>query len=296
MSARGHVPVLLEETLACLDAGRPGLYIDGTLGLAGHALEILSRNPGARLVGVDRDGRSLEEARRRLEPFAGRVVLYHADFRSLPDLDIDFASVRGVLLDLGISSFQLDDPERGFSHSADGPLDMRLDERSRTTALKVIETYSEPRLDELFRTYGEIPQSRKLAREVARRRKLGLLRTTADLRRLTEEFFRWRPQPGKLHPAARVFQALRIEVNQELEGLGEFLAALADRLPSRARLAVISFHSLEDRIVKHAFAELAAGPEPRLEILTRKPVPPPAEEVERNPRSRSAKLRAARRP
>ncbi len=297
MTAPGHIPVLLEESLAFLDAGREGVYVDGTLGLAGHSLEILRRNPRARVVGIDRDADSLEEARRRLSPFANRVTIYQADFRSLLDLPVDFGAVRGLLLDLGISSFQLDEAERGFSHSADGPLDMRMDRRLHTTALKIIETSSEARLADIFHEYGEIVPARRLAREVLRRRKLGLLETTGDLRALSEEFFRWRPQPGKVHPAARVFQALRIAVNDELSGLGAFLEAAARRFVPGARIVAISFHSLEDRIVKRAFAALSSrdGGDPVVEVLTRKPVVPGPDEAARNPRSRSAKLRAARR-
>jgi 16S rRNA (cytosine1402-N4)-methyltransferase len=297
MTDLGHRPVLLEEALAFLDAGREGLYIDATLGLAGHALAILERNPRARLVGLDRDEISLREAGRRLEPYASRVKLFQTDFKALDSLAVDFDEVRGVLLDLGISSFQLDSPERGFSFSREGPLDMRMDLRSRTTAAKILHSYPEARLAELFAAYGELGRTRRLAREIVHLRKLGRLETTADLRELVERIYNWRPQKGKIHPAAKAFQALRIEVNEELEGLGEFLERTVRSSRAGTRLVAISFHSLEDRIVKHSFAGLAARGDapPLLTILTKKPVTPGEDEVAANPRARSAKLRAAER-
>lgn len=297
MTEKGHRPVLLEEALEFLEAGRDGVYVDGTLGLAGHALAILERNPRARLVGLDHDERSLREAAERLKPFASRVKLFQTDFKGLDSLGIDFREVRGILLDLGISSFQLDSPERGFSFSQEGPLDMRMDQRSRTTAAKILHTYPEVRLAELFAAYGELGQTRRLAREIVHLRKLGRLETTDDLRNLVEKIYNWRPQKGRIHPAAKAFQALRIEVNQELEGLGDFLERTVRSSRPGTRFVVISFHSLEDRIVKHAFAGLAAhgdGP-PLLAVLTKKPVTPGADEVAVNSRSRSSKLRAAER-
>ena len=295
MIGRDHIPVLLEEVLNLLDVGRPGLYVDGTLGLAGHALEILMRNQNARLVGFDRDEDALAEAQIRLRPYDKRTDLYLADFRQILEVDMDWAEVRGVLLDLGMSSFQLDDPARGFSHSLDGPLDMRMDRRQHLDAARVIDKYSEPKLAEIFRNYGELKQAAKLARMIASRRRMTKIESTTQLRRMVEEVCRWIPQKGKIHPAAKVFQALRIEVNGELEGLGDFLTQVIDRLPAGGRLAVISFHSLEDRIVKRTFAALArpAAGEPVIELLTKHPLVPSDEEASRNSRSRSAKLRAA---
>jgi 16S rRNA (cytosine1402-N4)-methyltransferase len=297
MTEKGHCPVLPTEVLECLDAGRAGIYLDCTLGLAGHALSILERNPGARLVGLDRDGASLEIARERLSPYAERVTLFQTDFKDLDALDLPFGEVRGVLADLGISSFQLDTPERGFSHTHEGPLDMRLDPRTKTTAAKVLHTYPEQRLAELFARYGELGQTRRLAREIVHLRKLGRLETTGDLRLLVERLYRWRPQKGRIHPAAKAFQALRIEVNGELDGLGEFLERTVRRAAKGTRFVVISFHSLEDRIVKRAFHALAAPDEgaPLLALLTKKPLTASDEEVAANPRARSAKLRAAER-
>ncbi len=294
MSEKGHVSVLLQEVLEYLDVAREGIYIDGTIGLGGHSLEILKTNPRARIVGLDIDELALSEVKKKLRPFADRVSLYHGNFRCLPDLGIEFPSVRGLLLDLGMSSFQLNAPERGFSYNQDGPLDMRMDLRSKTTAAKIIDTYSEPKLAHLFLKYGELRQARRLAKEIVSRRKLNPLATTVELRRIIEEVCHWIPQKGKIHPAAKVFQALRIEVNQELAGLSEFLETMTENVGAGTRLVVISFHSLEDRIVKHTFARLAsADPGPaQARIVTRKPVTPTLQEVAANSRSRSAKLRA----
>jgi len=295
MSDRGHLPVLLKEVLEILDSTREGIYIDGTLGLAGHALGILEQNPRATLIGLDIDEQSLAEAKKKLRPYAHRVKLYHADYRYLPGLDIDFSAVRGMILDLGLSSFQLDSPERGFSFNQEGPLDMRMDSRNKTTAFKIIDTYSEPKLNRLFWEYGELKQARRLAKEIVSRRKVKKIERTTELRLLVEAVCGWIPQKGRIHPAAKVFQALRIEVNGELEGLGEFLETMARKVSWGARLAVISFHSLEDRIIKHTFARLASdeGGPALLRLLTKKPITPSEEERAANPRSRSAKLRAA---
>ncbi len=210
MTELGHCPVLPTEVLEFLDAGREGTYIDCTLGLAGHACAILESNPRSRLIGLDRDEQSLEKARARLADHAGRVKLFHADFKCLPELGVSFKNVRGVLVDLGISSFQLESPERGFSYTHEGPLDMRMDLRNKTTAGKVLHTYPEQKLAEIFAKYGELAQTRRLARDIVHLRKLGRLETTSDLRILTEAVYRWRPQRGRIHPAAKAFQALRI--------------------------------------------------------------------------------------
>jgi len=294
MSAKGHVPVLLTEVLDYLDATREGIYVDCTIGLAGHALEILKKNPQATLIGFDIDELALSEVKKKLKPYAERVQLYHADFRYLPELDIDFSSIRGLLLDLGLSSFQLDSPERGFSFNQEGPLDMRMDLRNKTTAFKVIDTFSEPKLGQLFQEYGELKQARKLAKEIAARRKAKKIETTTELRRIIEEVCHWIPQKGKIHPAAKVFQALRIEVNEELKGVGEFLEEMVRKVSSGAHFVAISFHSLEDRMIKHTFARLAASNEkPALvRLLTKKPVTPTEEETAANSRSKPAKLRA----
>ena len=301
MIGQGHIPVLLEEVLRYLSCEREGIYIDGTLGLGGHASALLQQNPGAELIGTDRDEHSLQAAEANLRDFADRTQIFHSDFRFLPDLDVDFSRVRGVLLDLGISSFQLDNPDRGFSYNQEGPLDMRMDQRNKNTAARILEKYSEPHLAQVLFEYGELRQSRKLARAIVSKRKIRKIESTTQLFQIVEEVCRWRAQKGKSHPAARVFQALRIEVNQELQELEVLLKKTVALLSPGARIVVISFHSLEDRIVKHTFAELAleekGGQEcsPELKILTKKPVTASEVEVEANFRSRSAKLRAAER-
>ena len=297
MIESSHVPVLLEEVMDYLGVKRKGIYVDCTIGLGGHSLEILKRNPHAKVIGLDVDEKSLLMARDVLRPFTERVELYHSDFRRLPDLQIDFSSVRGLLLDLGISSFQLDTPERGFSFNQEGPLDMRMDLRKKFTASKIIEKYSERKLADVFHRYGELRQARRLAREIASRRKSKKIQGTTELRKLVEEVCRWRPQKGKIHPAAKVFQALRIEVNQELDGLANFIEKITRILSKGARILVISFHSLEDRIIKRSFAHLASAGNSHalLRILTKKPVIPSEEEIHMNSRARSAKLRAAER-
>jgi len=260
-------------------------------------IEIVKKNPKASLIGFDLDEKSLLKAREKLQPFADRVELYHSDFRYIPDIKIDFSQIRGVLLDLGISSFQLDSPERGFSYSREGPLDMRMDLRNKMTAHKILNKYSEHKLSQIFHEYGELRQARRLAREIVSRRKTTPFETTTQLCRTVEEICRWRPQKGKIHPAAKVFQAIRIEVNQELNSLSGFLERMAHSIPKKAHIAAISFHSLEDRIIKHTFAGLAVSTDsnPVLKILTKKPVVPSEEEVKANSRARSAKLRVAER-
>lgn len=297
MTTGVHIPVLLEEVMDYLAAAREGIYVDCTLGLAGHALQIVKRNPKALLIGFDIDKSSLLLAKKKLKPYADRVKLYHSDFRYLPELNIDFSHIRGVLLDLGLSSFQLDSPQRGFSFNQEGPLDMRMDLRNKVTASKLINKYSEHKLAQLFLEYGQFKQAKKLAKEIVRQRKIKKIETTTQLRHLVEKICPWRPQKGRVHPAAKVFQALRIEVNQELKDLDNFLIKTIYKLPPEARLVAISFHSLEDRIIKHTLAKLASGvdTQPLVKILTKKPVVPKPEEVSLNFRARSAKLRAAER-
>lgn len=295
MNCNGHIPVLLEETLEYLDIKRSGTYVDCTLGLGGHAVEILKRNPKAKLIAFDIDEISLLKVKEKLQPYSERVELFHSDFRYLPDLNLGFSDIRGILLDFGVSSFQLDSPERGFSFNTEGPLDMRMDIRNKITAYRIINKYSEHRLAEMFREYGEIKNPHRLVQEIVARRKMKKINSTTELRFIVERVFRWRPQKGKTHPAARVFQAIRIEVNQELKSLSGFLERIVHITPVGTRVAAISFHSLEDRIIKHTFARLAL-PEnghPHLNILTKKPVTPSPEEIALNSRAHSAKLRAA---
>jgi len=295
MGERVHAPVLLEEAMDHLDTAREGTYVDCTLGLGGHSQEILKRNPKASVIGLDIDEQSILAAKKNLSPYLDRVTLYHSDFRYLPDMQLDFHQIRGILIDLGISSFQLDSPERGFSHSLDGPLDMRMDLRNKLTAAKIINKYSEHRLNQIFREYGELRQAKRMADEIVSRRKIKRIEKTTQLRKLVEEVCRWRSQKGKIHPAAKLFLSLRIEVNQELNCISDFLTKLSYKVPSKTRIVVISFHSLEDRLIKHTLIKLAENNDKpaRMKILTKKPVIPTDEEIKRNFRSRSAKLRAA---
>lgn len=308
-----HLPVMVAETLHFLEVGRGGLFVDVTLGLGGHSEAILEASPDARLVGIDRDPRALELAGRRLARFGDRVRFAHANFHqlqpALAGLGIGGVhNVAGVLADLGVSSMQLDTPERGFSFRFDAPLDMRMGLAERTAADLVNEA-SEGELEMMIRDFGEEMQARRIARAIVRaREEQGPIETTGQLKRLIERVKGSRPgdREGRVDPATRVFQALRIAVNEELAGLEGFMEQTIDLLQADGRLVVISYHSLEDRIVKNTLRDAARGEidpvtgrarsETQLiEVLTRKPLRPTEAEVERNPRSRSARLRAARR-
>lgn len=287
----GHEPVLLRETLELLAVRPGGSYADGTVGLGGHAAAVLRRSaPDGRLLAVDRDREALELSRERLAEFGSRVRLEHADWKDLPAL---FGEERpqGVLLDLGVSSLQLDTPERGFSFRADGPLDMRMDRTGGPTAADVVNRMPEAELADVLYQLGEEHASRRIARAIVRARQRVHLRTTGELADLVRGAA-GRPRGRGLDPATLTFQALRIYVNRELEGLRPALEAIADRLAPGGRLAVIAFHSLEDREVKNAFRDLARGD---YRLLTRKPLRPSDEEVARNPRARSARLRGLER-
>jgi len=290
-SDAGHVPVLLEETLELLAVRPGGLWVDGTLGTGGHAEAVLRATaPDGRLLGLDRDEEALERARARLNPFGARVRLEHADYRELPArLGDERAS--GILLDLGVSSLQLDDAERGFSFQREGPLDMRMDRSERGTAAELVNRMREGELADLIHEYGEEPFSRRIARAIARARESEAIETTTRLAEIVRRAAPKSRRPG-FHPATRTFQALRIRVNRELDGLGEAIEHAAACLRSGGRLVVIAFHSLEDRAVKQAFRSLAGR---GFALLTRKPLRPGDAELRRNPRARSARLRALRR-
>jgi 16S rRNA (cytosine1402-N4)-methyltransferase len=287
----GHEPVLLRETLELLAVRPGGSYADGTVGLGGHAAEVLRRSaPDGRLLAVDRDPEALELSRERLREFGPRVRLEHADWKDLPALLGD-ERPQGVLLDLGVSSLQLDTPERGFSFRADGPLDMRMDRTGGPTAADVVNRMPESELADVLYQLGEEHASRRIARAIVRARQRVHLRTTGELADLVRGAA-GRPRGRGLDPATLTFQALRIYVNRELEGLRPALEEIAARLAPGGRLAVIAFHSLEDREVKNAFRDLARGD---YRLLTRKPLRPSDEEVTRNPRARSARLRGLER-
>ncbi|MGH9379403.1 MAG: 16S rRNA (cytosine(1402)-N(4))-methyltransferase RsmH [Thermoanaerobaculia bacterium] len=302
-----HVPVLLAETLQFLEPQRGGLFVDCTIGLGGHAQALLEASPAARVLGIDRDEQALARARRRLAPFADRVRLVRGDFGRLAELAAEAGAdrVAGVIADLGVSSLQLDTPERGFSFRFEAPLDMRMG-GDGMTAREVLEAYSEDELARVFRRYGEERDARRIARAVVERRRQAPLASTAELRELIHRVKGSRRREGRVDPATRVFQALRIEVNRELAELDALVDQAVELLAPGGRLVVLSYHSLEDRLVKNRLKDLARGEidpvtgRPReetrlIEVLTRRPVRPRPEETQANPRARSARLRAARR-
>jgi len=290
-SDAGHVPVLLEETLELVAVRPGGLWVDGTVGLGGHAAAVLRATaPDGRLLGLDRDGESLVRARGRLAAFGERVRLEQADYREIPER-LSGEKASGILLDLGISSAQLDEAERGFSFQAEGPLDMRMDRSRGETAADVVNRLREKELADLLYTCGEEPASRRIARAIVFARERRPIATTTELADVVRRAALRGRRPG-LHPATRTFQALRIRVNRELDGLGPALERIASCLSPGGRMVVIAFHSLEDRAVKEAFRALSAR---GYRVLTRKPVRPGETEVRLNPRARSARLRGVSR-
>ncbi len=306
----GHQPVLLEECLAALDIKPGGTYLDGTLGRGGHSLAILRRMDTGRLIGIDRDRAAIEEAGERLAAFGERVRLVHGNFRDLGDIlrDLGAGGLDGMLFDLGVSSPQLDEPRRGFSYMHDAPLDMRMDAAAALDAKQVVNQWSYEELRRVLYEYGEERYAPQIARAIVRWREDRCVETTGELVEIIRSAMPAQALREKQHPAKRSFQAIRIAVNGELEALPPMLAAAADGLAPGGRLAVITFHSLEDRIVKQTLRTLATGctcpPEfpvcvcgkkPKLKLITRKPVTAGPEELERNPRARSAKLRVAER-
>lgn len=290
-ASAAHVPVLRDEVLAWLAPRDGGIYVDATLGRGGHAEAILEASaPGGRLVGVDRDQDAIAATRARLERFGERVQLCHAPFSELPqELErLGVPQLDGLLADLGVSSPQLDVAERGFSFRQDGPLDMRMDRSRGESARELVAGLDERELADVIYTYGEERRSRAIARSIKRAEADGALSSTLDLARAV-----WRvtgPRRGGIDPATRTFQALRIAVNRELDELDALLGALPELLVDGGVAALISFHSLEDRAIKHTLRG-----EPRLEVLTKRPVVAAEREAASNPRSRSAKLRVARR-
>ena len=288
-----HVPVMTAEVLEHLRPDRGGVFVDCTLGLGGHARALLEAG-AARVIGIDRDRRALASAGETLSAWRDRVDLVHADYRSLDDvLDArQLAVVDGTLADLGISSMQLDAPSRGFSFQRDEPLDMRMDQSAGETAADLVARSTERELADAIYQYGEERFSRRIARAIVDARRDTPVATTGRLAAIVRRAI---PRRGaRIDPATRTFQALRIWVNRELDGLDRFLETAVRRLRAGARLVVITFHSLEDRIVKHTLRGLesrGAG----VKVLTKKPIVPTDAEVSRNPRARSAKLRAAER-
>ena len=303
MSDAIHRPVMRTEAVRFLAPDRGGIYVDGTVGLGGHAAAILAAGPEVRLIGIDRDPQALRYAAARLAQFGDRVRLVHGNYRDLAEIlaGLGIEAIDGFLLDLGLSSLQLDAPERGFSFRADGPLDMRMDPTQETSAADLVNAASVEELARILRDYGEERFAGRIARAIVAARPIETTRALAEIvRRAIPRRFHER----RIDPATRTFQALRIAVNDELRNLQDGLAAGFAALRPGGVIVVISFHSLEDRIVKRFFRKLATpryeslapGPPlpPQAEVLTKKPLRPSEEEIGENPRARSAKLRACR--
>jgi len=305
-----HRPVLLNETVDLLNVRRSGSFVDATLGLGGHTEAILNASNNGVVIGLDQDTEAIEAATESLKHFGERVRIYHSNFSAIKTVlrDAGVEKVDGVVADLGVSSLQLDSEQRGFSFRFYAPLDMRMDATSNdATASDLLETLTETEIANIIYTYGEERFSRRIARRIVEKRKAGEpIKTTRQLAELVERSVRRSPK-DKIHPATRTFQALRIAVNREIEVLEQFVVDATDILKTEGRLAIITFHSLEDRVVKRAFQKLSGkcfcppriprcvcGAKKQVEILTRKPIVPGDDEIDANPRSRSAKLRAVR--
>lgn len=302
-----HIPVMLNECLEGLNIKADGTYVDGTVGGAGHSIEIVKRlSENGRLICVDKDEDALKAAGERLAPYKDRVTFIHDDYKNLVnELDsIGVGKVDGILLDLGVSSYQLDNAERGFSYMKDAPLDMRMDRSQRISAHEVVNGYTESELARILFDYGEEKLARQIARNIVRARSEKPIETTLELAKIVEDTYPAKTRWKFGHPAKRTFQAIRIEVNDELSSLGEAVTAMARRLEKGGRMVVITFHSLEDRIVKSAFKELSlactcppdfpvcvCGKVQEVELVNKKPITASEEELENNSRSQSAKLR-----
>lgn len=301
-----HVSVLLNECIEGLNIRPNGIYVDGTLGGAGHSCQIVRRLDSGRLIGIDRDTTALKAAGERLAPFADRVTLVHANFSEITSVlkDLNISGVDGVLLDLGVSSPQLDDGERGFSYMADAPLDMRMNREDSLSAHTVVNTWPYEALRRILNVYGEERYAPQIAAAICRRREQAPIATTLELVDVIRSAMPAAALREKQHPAKRSFQAIRIAVNDELGAVEQVMGAAINALNPGGRLAVITFHSLEDRIVKNAMADAAkgcvcppnfpvcvCGRRPKVRLITRKPITASDEELEHNPRARSAKLR-----
>ena len=302
-----HKPVLLNEVIEGLNIRPDGIYVDGTLGGGGHSEEIAKRlGPGGRLIGIDRDEDAIRAATERLRPYEDRVTIVRGNYEDLPDIlhgqGIERAD--GILLDLGVSSFQLDEGERGFSYRTEAPLDMRMDRRQSLNAYEVVNDYSEQELYHIIRDLGEDRFAKNIAKHIVMERAKEPIRTTTQLAEIIKQAIPARMREGGGHPAKRTFQAIRIEVNRELDILTQSLEPLIDVLAPHGRLCIISFHSLEDRAVKNAFRKAqdpcicpkdlpvcVCGRKPKGRVVTRKPIISGEEELQENNRAHSAKLR-----
>lgn len=306
--AYGHKPVLLDECLEALAIKPDGIYLDGTLGRAGHSLEIVKRLTTGRLIGVDRDETAIAAAQERLADYAERVTLVHSNFDRIGEIldELEIDGVDGMLFDLGVSSPQLDDAERGFSYMHDAPLDMRMDRTASLSAREVVNEWPYEELRRILFEYGEERYAPVIAKHIVQRREETPIETTLQLAEIIKGAMPPAALREKQHPAKRSFQAIRIAVNGELDALPPMLEAAADKLNAGGRLAVISFHSLEDRIIKKTMQALATGctcppsfpvcvcgKKPKMKLVSRKPIVSGQAELVYNPRARSAKLRVA---
>ena len=304
-----HYSVLLSESIDSLDIKPDGIYVDGTAGGGGHSYEIAKRlGEGGRLIAIDQDEDAIAAASARLSEFSDRVTVVRNNFSNLAQVceELGIDKIDGFLIDAGVSSFQLDCAERGFAYSADAPLDMRMDKRNSLTARTVVNEYSEAELKKILFEYGEERFSPNIASAIVRERQIAPIETTSQLSDIIRSAIPAFAREGGHHPAKRSFQAIRIEVNRELDVIEPAIKAAVELLGKGGRIAIITFHSLEDRIVKQTFASLASGctcpkdfpicvcgNKPKVKLVNRKPILPSKEELEENPRSRSAKLRVA---
>ncbi len=304
-----HRSVLLDECIESLNIRPDGIYVDGTAGGGGHSLEIVKRlDKGGRLIAIDRDDAAIAAATERLRDYHDRVTFVRNNFSSAAEVcrELGIDGIDGILLDLGVSSYQLDTAERGFTHNTDAPLDMRMDRRGELDAYTVVNTYSFEELKRVIWEYGEERFAPKIASAIVRRRESKPIETTGELVDLIKSAIPAAAREGGHHPAKRTFQAIRIEVNGELDAIEPAIRNAKDIMNTGGRIVIITFHSLEDRIVKQTYADMASGcscprdlpicvcgKKPEVKILTRKPILPSDAELEENPRSRSAKLRVA---
>ncbi len=306
MSEFHHVSVLLDECIQALNIKPDGIYVDGTLGGAGHSSQIAARLTTGRLIGIDRDPKALKAASERLAPWADRVTLVYSNFSQLDEVldNLGIEGVDGILLDLGVSSPQLDEAERGFSYMADAPLDMRMNSEDSLTAHEVVNTWPKEELRRILYEYGEERYAPQIAAAIDRRRAEKPIETTLELVDVIRSAMPPAALREKQHPAKRSFQAIRIAVNDELGAVGRVLEVAVPKLNQKGRLAIITFHSLEDRLVKNGMASNArgctcppsfpvcvCGNKPKVKLISKKPIVSGSEELERNPRARSAKLR-----
>ena len=305
--AFGHVSVLLHETVDGLNVRPDGIYVDATLGGGGHAFEVCNRlNDKGRFIGIDQDADAIEAASKRLEGFGEKVTIIRSNYRDMrPQLqNIGVGKVDGIVIDLGVSSYQLDTAKRGFSYRMDAPLDMRMDQRQKMTARDIVNSYSEAELYRVIRDYGEDKFAKNIAKHIVAEREKGPVETTGQLNEIIRRAIPMKIQKTSGHPSKRTFQAIRIELNHKLDVLRDSLDDMINMLNPGGRICIITFHSLEDRIVKSSFRKnenpctcpsdfpvCVCGKVSKGKVITRKPILPSEEEMEANPRSKSAKLR-----